>query len=78
VIARSSAGIKNEKTKTCWFFVWNEAALSKPDILHPSVTLELGDIFINQFHSEKHKKQALQVWVLMKVDGSDDFFWKQV
>ena len=78
MIAHSSAGIKNEKTKTCWFFIWNESAISKPHTLHPSVTLELGDLFINQFHSEKHKKQALQIWVLVKVDGSSDLSWKQV
>jgi len=78
VIPRFSAGIKNEKATTCWFIVWSESAISKPYALKPSVTLELGDLFISQFYSEKHQQLALQVWVLAKVKGSNDFLWKQV
>lgn len=79
MIPRSSANIKNVKnTKTCWFFLWNQTAISKPRTLDPSATLELGDLFINQFHSKKHGGQVLQIWVLVKVEGSNDFLWKQV
>jgi hypothetical protein len=78
MLPRSSAGIKNEKIKTCWFTVWNKTGISKPYALHTSVKLELGDLFINQFYSEQHQTQALQVWLLVKGSNSNNFMWKQV
>jgi hypothetical protein len=82
MLRRSSAIIKNEKIKTQWFTVWNDASILKPYTLHTDVHLELGDLFINQFYSKKHKEQALQVWLLMKGNNSDsnlnNFVWKQV
>ena len=77
-LSRSSAGIKNENVKTCWFTVWNKRSIEKPYMLHTSVHMELGDIFINKFYSEQHKAQALQVWVLVKGTGSNNFMWRQV
>jgi hypothetical protein len=41
------------------------------------VHLDLGDLFINQFYSEKHQTQVIQVWVLVKGNGSA-YAWKQV
>jgi hypothetical protein len=69
--------IKKEKIKTCWYSFWNKTAISKPVVLHTSVHLELGDLFINQFYSEKHQTQVIQVWVLVKGNGSA-YAWKQV
>lgn len=78
MLPRSSVGIKNEKIKTCWFAVWNKTSISKPYTLHSSVQLELGDLFINQFYSEQHGTQAIQVWILVKGDKSNNFMWRQV
>jgi hypothetical protein len=78
MLPRSSAGIKNEKFKTCWFTVWNKTSIRRPYTLHTSVQLELGDLFINQFYSEQHQTQALQVWLLVKGSDSNNLTWKQV
>ncbi|KAI0285544.1 hypothetical protein BC826DRAFT_972996 [Russula brevipes] len=75
MIPRSSTGIKKEKTKTCWFMVWSERAISKPPVLHTSIPLELGDLYINQFYSTHHHAQVLQVWLLVTDSGKDT--WKQ-
>jgi len=56
----------------------NESAISKPPVLRMDVQLELGDLFINQFYSEKHNAQVLQVWLLVEKNGSNGFMWKQV
>jgi len=56
----------------------NESAISKPPVLRMSVQLELGDLFINQFYSEKHKTQVLQVWLLVEKIGSNGYTWRQV
>jgi len=73
------AVIKKEKIKTCWFLQWNRKAVIKPPILHTSVKLELGDLFINQFYAEQYDAQVLQVWLLV-ADGSNSnvHSWKQV
>lgn len=78
-IARSSGGIKKEKTKTYWFLQWNKAAISKPPTLHTSVQLELGDIFINQFYVRQRETQV-QVWLLVAEGSSENhsYRWKQV
>jgi hypothetical protein len=76
-LPRSSASIKKENIKTCWFSLWNKKAISKPVVLHTSVKLEPGDLFINQFYSEKHQAQVIQVWVLVKGNGTA-YTWKQV
>jgi hypothetical protein len=47
-------------------------------VLHTDVQLELGDLFINQFHSKKHQAQVIQVWLLVKESGSNRYTWKQV
>lgn len=78
MISRSSASIKKEKIKTCWFMLSNESAISKPPVLRMGVQLELGDLFINQFYSEKHKTQVLQVWLLVEKIGSNGYTWRQV
>ena len=56
----------------------NESAISKPPVLRMGVQLELGDLFINQFYSEKHKTQVLQVWLLVEKIGSNGYTWRQV
>jgi hypothetical protein len=61
-----------------WFLLWNQTAISKPPVLHTDVQLELGDLFINQFHSKKHQAQVIQVWLLVKESGSNRYTWKQV
>lgn len=61
-----------------WFLLWNQTAISKPPVLHTDVQLELGDLFINQFHSKKHQGQVIQVWVLVNESGSNRYTWKQV
>jgi len=76
MVLRSSAGIKKEKIKTCWFMAWNERAISKPPVLHTAVPLELGDLYINQFYSTHHHAQVLQVWLLVTDGGNDT--WKQI
>ena len=80
MIPRSSAGIKKEKIKTCSFMVLNKKAIAKPPVLHMSVQLELGDLFINQFYSKEHSAQVLQVWLLVMESGKEkkNFVWKQV
>lgn len=79
MIPRSSAGIKKEKVKTWWFLQWNKKAIVKPPILHMSVQLELGDLFINQFYSQQHSAQVLQIWLLVADDSSSHSYrWKQV
>ncbi|KAH9064446.1 hypothetical protein EDB87DRAFT_1574956 [Lactarius vividus] len=78
IIPRSITGIKKEAIKTCWFMVWNEQAISRPPVLHSTVQLELGDLFINQFYSARHGAQVLQVWLLVPTDGSTEYRWKQV
>jgi hypothetical protein len=78
MLPRSTSAIKNEKIKTCWFTIWSKTSIRKPYTLHTSVPLELGDLFINKFYSEQHQDQALQVWLLVKESGSNDFMWKQV
>ncbi|KAI9437940.1 hypothetical protein BJY52DRAFT_1229915 [Lactarius psammicola] len=60
-----SACIKKEKIKTCWFMLWSKRAITKPPVSHMSVQLELGDLFINQFHSMEHGAHVLQVWLLV-------------
>lgn len=75
---RTLAGIKNEKIKTCWFTVWNKTSISKPYVLHTSVKLELGDLFINKFYSQQHETQVLQVWLLVKGSNSNNLMWRQV
>ena len=47
-------------------------------MLHTSVQLELGDLFINKFYSERHQAQALQVWLLVKGSNSNSLMWEQV
>jgi hypothetical protein len=81
MIPRSSAGIKKEKIKTCWFLQWNKKAIIIPPILHTSVELELGDLFINQFYARQHRSQVLQVWLLVAHGSSENrrrYRWKQV
>lgn len=78
MLQRSSAVMRNEKIKTCWFTVWNKTSIRKPYTLHTSVQLELGDLFINQFYSEQHQTQALQVWLLVKGGDSNNSMWRQV
>jgi hypothetical protein len=53
-------------------------AISKPPALHTDVQTELGDLFMNQFYSEKHQAQVIQVWLLVKESGSNRYTWKQV
>jgi hypothetical protein len=80
VVPRSSAGIKKEKIRTWWFLQSFRKAITMPPILHTSVQLELGDLFINQFHSREHGALVLQVWLLV-ADGSSrnhSYRWKQV
>lgn len=71
-------GIKKEEVKTCWFMVWNGKAISRPPVLHTTVQLELGDLFINQFHSAQYGAQVLQVWLLVPEGGSTGYKWQQV
>lgn len=71
-----TATIKYEKTKTRWFYVWSESAISVPYTLHTSVTLELGDLFINQFFSKKRQELAYQIWVIVEL--KNEFWWRQV
>ncbi|KAH8976922.1 hypothetical protein EDB86DRAFT_3093780 [Lactarius hatsudake] len=78
IIPRSITGIKKEAIKTCWFMVWNEQAISRPPVLHLTVQLELGDLFINQFYSARHGAQVLQVWLLVPKDSSKEYIWQQV
>lgn len=80
MLPRSSAVIKKERIKTCWFLLWNRKAIIKPPILHASVQLELGDLFINQFYSRQRDAQVLQVWLLVADDTSkiESHRWKQV
>ncbi|KAH8994632.1 hypothetical protein EDB83DRAFT_2534613 [Lactarius deliciosus] len=79
MIPRSTACIKKEKIKTCWFMLWNKKAITKPPVLHTNVQLELGDLFINQFHSEEHGAHVLQVWLLVAEGVSKkNLIWKQV
>ncbi|KAH9160275.1 hypothetical protein EDB89DRAFT_2082098 [Lactarius sanguifluus] len=78
IIPRSITGIKKEAIKTCWFMVWNEQAISRPPVLHLTIQLELGDLFINQFYSARHGAQVLQVWLLVPKDSSTEYQWQQV
>ena len=80
MIPRSSTVIKKEKTKTYWFTVHNKKAISRPPVLHTSVQLELGDLFINQFYSKEHSARVLQVWLIEMENGKkkNNFTWKQV
>ncbi len=79
MIPWSLACIKKEKIKTCWFMLWSKRAITKPPILHTSVQLELGDLFINQFHSTEHRAHVLQVWLLVTESKSKkNPIWKQV
>ena len=79
MIPWSLACIKKEKIKTCWFMLWSKRAITKPPILHTSVQLELGDLFINQFHSMEHRAHVLQVWLLVTESKSKkNPIWKQV
>ncbi|KAH9024440.1 hypothetical protein EDB83DRAFT_2527147 [Lactarius deliciosus] len=79
MIPRSMACIKKEKIKTCWFMLWNKKAITKPPVLHTNVQLELGDLFINQFHSKEHGAHVLQVWLLVAEGVSKkNLIWKQV
>jgi len=58
--------------------VWNEQAISRPPVLHMTVQLELGDLFINQFYSAQHGAQVLQVWLLAPKGDSTGYKWQQV
>jgi len=79
MIPWSLACIKKEKIKTCWFTLWSKRAITKPPVLHTSVQLELGDLFINQFHSTEHGAHVLQVWLLvMESKSKKNPIWKQV
>ncbi|KAI9464150.1 hypothetical protein BJY52DRAFT_1184536 [Lactarius psammicola] len=78
IIPRLITGIKKEAIKTCWFMVWNERAISRPPVLHTTVQLELGDLFINQFYSAQHGAQVLQVWLLVPKGGTTGYKWRQV
>jgi hypothetical protein len=80
MLPRSSAVIKKEKIKTWWFLQWKGKAIIRPPILHTSVQLELGDLFINQYYSRQHDAQVLQVWLLVTDDSSKSQSqkWKQV
>ncbi|KAH9997445.1 hypothetical protein BJV74DRAFT_794939 [Russula compacta] len=72
-----SARIKKEKIKTHWFWLWSKWAITKPPVLHISVQLELGDLSINQFYSEWHNAQVIQIWLLIIENSSKNHLWKQ-
>jgi hypothetical protein len=57
--------------------VWNKDPINKPPVLHTDVPLELGDVFINQFHSKQHQSQVIQIWVLV-MGRLNNYTWKQV
>ena len=78
MIPRVSAGIKKETIKTCWFMLWSKKAIVKPPVLHTSVQVELGDLFINQFYSREHSSQVLQIWLITESRSKGHFIWKQV
>ena len=71
-----SAGIKKEMIKTCWFLLWSKKATIKLPVLHNSVPVELGDLFINQLYSKEHSAQVLQAWVV--TESKSYLIWKQV
>jgi hypothetical protein len=56
--------IKRETIKMWWFMVLNKKAIAELPVLHMSVKLELGDLFINRFYSKGHHVHVLQVWLL--------------
>ena len=80
MISRTSAIIKKESIKTWWFIVLNKKAIAKPPVLHTSVKLELGDLFINRFYSKERSAHVLQVWLLEPEKHSKQKVvkWRQV
>ena len=60
---------------TRWYIVLGSAAIKKPPILHSTIDLELGDLFLNKYLSSSHGRDVLQVW-LLKLEG--EYYWHQV
>lgn len=60
---------------THWYIVLGSAAIEKPPILHSTIDLELGDLFLNKYLSSSHRRDVLQVW-LLKLEG--EYYWHQV
>lgn len=60
--------------------VLNKKAIAKPPLLHTSVKLELGDLFINRFYSKERSAHVLQVWLLELGKRSEQKVvkWRQV
>jgi hypothetical protein len=80
MISWTSAIIKRENIKAWWFMVLNKKAITKLLLLHTSVQLELGDLFINRFYLKEHSVHVLQVWLLEleKCSKQKVVKWRQV
>ena len=56
----------------------NEGAVKKPPVLHTTVDLQLGDLFINKYHSTSYNDDVLQVWLLKTTSECESLQWIQV
>ena len=54
-------GIRRMGIATRWFSITNATAIKQPPILHSSMALEVGDIFLNKYVSALCEGDVLQV-----------------
>ncbi|KAH9021470.1 hypothetical protein EDB85DRAFT_2000688 [Lactarius pseudohatsudake] len=75
-VVRHITSIKRTGVSTRWYIVLNSGAIQEPPLLHSTIDLELGDLFLNKYLSASHGKDVLQVWLLLSGEGG--YYWSQV
>ncbi|KAI0058226.1 hypothetical protein BV25DRAFT_1919439 [Artomyces pyxidatus] len=66
--------IKNTGAYTSWYTHTGDRAIARPPMLHESLVVEIGDIFIYKYASKTFKMEVQQIWVLLKGDDRE-FRW---
>lgn len=73
-----SVAIKRTRISTRWYTILSLNAIQKPPMLHTTIDLEVGDLFINKYVSTSYKKDVLQVWLLLPAIEGEGLQWNQV
>jgi hypothetical protein len=64
---------------TCWYSIYSTTAIKQPPILHSSMELQVGDIFLNKYLSASRKGDVLQLWLLLERESKEEgYYWSQV
>ncbi|KAI0055572.1 hypothetical protein BV25DRAFT_1921717 [Artomyces pyxidatus] len=76
ILTRHRSLIRNTGAYTTWFSYPSSRNTERPPVLHASVDLEIGDLFIQNYPSQTQRREVMQLWVLQDdVDGS--LYWKE-